>query len=35
MNNEAVTVRCLVRADGSIPESELENDLLCIVAKSY
>jgi prolyl-tRNA synthetase len=35
MNNEAVTVRCLQRADGSIPESELENDLLCIVAKSY
>jgi prolyl-tRNA synthetase len=35
LNNEAVTIRCLQRADGSIPESELENDLLCIVAKSY
>jgi prolyl-tRNA synthetase len=35
LNNEAVTVRCLIRADGTIPESELETDLLCIVAKSY
>ncbi len=35
LNNQAVTVRCLQRADGSIPESELENDLVCIVAKSY
>jgi prolyl-tRNA synthetase len=35
LNNQAVTIRCLQRADGSIPASELENDLLCIVAKSY
>jgi prolyl-tRNA synthetase len=35
MNNQAVTIRCLQRADGSIPSSDLENDLLCIVAKSY
>jgi len=35
MNGQAVTIRCLQRADGSIPASELENDLLCIVAKSY
>jgi prolyl-tRNA synthetase len=35
LNNQALTVRCLVRSDGSIPESELEPDLLCIVAKSY
>ena len=35
LNNVAVTIRCLQRADGSIPESELEPDLLCIVAKSY
>jgi len=35
LNGEAITVRCLQRADGSIPDSELENDLLCIVAKSY
>ena len=35
LNNQAVSVRCLQRGDGSIPESELENDLVCIVAKSY
>ncbi len=35
LNNEALTIRCLQRADGSIPDSELENDLLCLVAKSY
>ena len=32
---EAVTVRCLQRADGSIPTSDLEEDLVCLVAKSY
>ena len=35
LNAQALTIRCLQRADGSIPESELEPDLLCIVAKSY
>jgi prolyl-tRNA synthetase len=35
MNSQAVTIRCLVRADGSIPASDLEEDLLCIVAKAY
>jgi prolyl-tRNA synthetase len=35
LNNEALSIRCLMRADGSIPESELENDLLCVVAKAY
>jgi len=32
---EAVTVRCLQRHDGSIPVSDDEPDLMCIVAKSY
>jgi prolyl-tRNA synthetase len=31
----AVTVRCLQRADGSIPESEDEPDLVAFVARSY
>ncbi len=32
---EAMTVRCLQRADGSIPENELEEGLVAIIAKSY
>jgi prolyl-tRNA synthetase len=31
----AVTVRCLQRADGSIPDSEDEPDLVAFVARSY
>jgi len=32
---EAITVRCLQRRDGSIPLDDNEDDLVCIVAKSY
>jgi prolyl-tRNA synthetase len=32
---EAVTVRCLQRRDGSMPLNDTEDDLVCIVAKSY
>ncbi len=32
---EAMTVRCLQRADGSIPENEREEGLVAIIAKSY
>ncbi len=32
---QAVTVRCLQRRDGSIPLDDTEDDLVCIVAKSY
>jgi prolyl-tRNA synthetase len=35
LNNQGLTIRCLQRMDGSIPASELENDLLCIIAKAY
>ena len=35
LKNEAITVRCLQRSDGSIPVSETESDLIAIVAKSY
>ncbi|MDE3106845.1 MAG: proline--tRNA ligase [Acidobacteriota bacterium] len=31
----AITVRCLQRADGTIPDSETEPDLVAFVAKSY
>jgi len=34
-NEVGVTVRCLVRADGSVPESEDEPDLVAILARSY
>jgi prolyl-tRNA synthetase len=30
-----LSVRCLYRADGSLPESEAERDLVAIVARSY
>jgi len=32
---EAVTVRCLQRRDGTMPLNDTEDDLVCIVAKSY
>ncbi|NNN07765.1 MAG: proline--tRNA ligase [Acidimicrobiaceae bacterium] len=32
---EAMTVRCLQRADGAIPDNELEEGLVAIIAKSY
>ena len=35
LNEEAVTVRCLQRPDGSMPSSDTEPDLICLVAKSY
>ena len=35
LNAEAVTVRCLTRPDGSVPESIEEAGLLAIVARSY
>jgi prolyl-tRNA synthetase len=34
-NGKAVTVRCLVRADGTVPDSEDEPDLMAIMARSY
>jgi prolyl-tRNA synthetase len=35
LKTDAVTVRCLQRADGSMPERDDEADLICIVSKSY
>jgi prolyl-tRNA synthetase len=35
LNGQGVTVRCLVRADGSVPDSEDEPDLLAYVARAY
>ena len=34
-NGKAVSVRCLVRPDGSVPDSEDEPDLVAILARSY
>ncbi|MGD9694755.1 MAG: proline--tRNA ligase [Thermoleophilia bacterium] len=31
----AVSIRCVQRADGSVPDSEDEPDLVCIAAKAY
>jgi prolyl-tRNA synthetase len=31
----AITVRCLTRADGSVPDSDTEPDLVAYVARSY
>jgi prolyl-tRNA synthetase len=31
----AITVRCLTRADGSVPDSDVEPDLIAYVARSY
>jgi prolyl-tRNA synthetase len=35
LNAQGITVRCLVRADGSVPDSEDEPDLLAVVARAY
>lgn len=35
LNAEGVTVRCLVRSDGSVPDSEDEPGLVAYVARSY
>jgi prolyl-tRNA synthetase len=34
-NGKAVTVRCLVRPDGSMPDSDDEPDLVAILARAY
>ena len=34
-NGKAVTVRCLFRADGSMPDTDDEPDLVAILARSY
>jgi prolyl-tRNA synthetase len=34
-NAQGVTVRCLVRADGTVPDSEDEPDLVAILARAY
>jgi prolyl-tRNA synthetase len=34
-NGEGVTVRCLVRPDGSVPDSEDEPDLVAYLARAY
>ncbi len=35
LNGQALTVRCLQRADGSVPESESEDGLVAVVARAY
>jgi prolyl-tRNA synthetase len=35
LNKQAVTVRCLVRADGTVPDADDEPDLVAYVARSY
>jgi prolyl-tRNA synthetase len=35
LNAESITVRCLQRQDGSVPESEDEPDLVAFVARAY
>ncbi len=35
LNKAAVSVRCLVRADGGVPESQDEPDLVAVIARSY
>jgi len=35
LNKAAVSVRCLQRADGSLPLSDDEADLVCIIARAY
>ncbi|WP_018722138.1 proline--tRNA ligase [Salinispora fenicalii] len=34
-NAQGVTVRCLIRADGSVPDSEDEPDLVAILSRAY
>ena len=35
LNQSAVSVRCLLRPDGGVPESQDEPDLVAIIARSY
>jgi prolyl-tRNA synthetase len=35
LNAKAISVRCLVRPDGSVPESETERGLVAVVARAY
>jgi prolyl-tRNA synthetase len=35
LKTEAITVRCLQRPDGSIPDCDTEEGLIAIVARSY
>ena len=35
LRTEAINVRCLMRADGSMPGADTEEGLVCIVAKAY
>jgi prolyl-tRNA synthetase len=35
LKKDSITVRCLQRPDGSMPDADTEKDLVCIVAKSY
>jgi prolyl-tRNA synthetase len=35
LKTDAITVRCLQRSDGSMPDADTEKNLVCIVAKSY
>ncbi|HVA70915.1 MAG TPA: proline--tRNA ligase [Acidimicrobiales bacterium] len=35
LNEQSVSVRCLQRPDGSMPSSDTERGLFCLVAKSY
>ena len=35
LREQAITVRCLRRPDGSIPDSEDEPDTIAYVAKAY
>jgi prolyl-tRNA synthetase len=35
LKTDAITVRCLQRDDGSMPDADTEKNLICIVAKSY
>jgi prolyl-tRNA synthetase len=34
-NQSAITVRCLVRPDGGVPDSDTEEDMIAILARSY
>jgi prolyl-tRNA synthetase len=35
LNAQGITVRCLVRADGGVPGSEDEPDLMALVGRAY
>jgi prolyl-tRNA synthetase len=34
-NQSAITVRCLVRPDGGVPDADDEADMVAILARSY